>query len=183
MNREDLLELLNLKFLSAGCINKGFILDLPLETEDGDFWLNALKTSKLTIQKFRNRPFTHIVELENSDNSVQYQRDSIYESPENFKIFSDFDRVLLKRPKAKKEGEEEINEDDENFQKPVEVDQLVKRPNECIPFDQERYQKIHEYIQFCLPGLKPQEFISVERSIGMAPEDLVACVQTKLFNK
>ena len=29
---------------------------------------------------------------------------------------------MLKRPKAKKEGEEEAAEDDENAQKPVEVD-------------------------------------------------------------
>lgn len=59
---------------------------------------------------------------------------------------------MLKRPKAKKE-DEEMNEDDENAQKPVEVDQLVRRPNECIEIDNTCYELIDKFIKYMLSGL------------------------------
>jgi hypothetical protein len=48
-----------------------------------------------------------VIEFVNTDRSVEFNQETIYESPENFRLFSMWDREMLKRPKPKKEGEEE----------------------------------------------------------------------------
>ena len=111
---EDMLNLLNEAFASHLPRLKGFILDLPFEIND--FWLNALKNNQLQIPRYLNRPFTHVIKLNNSDTATLYQQEGIYESPVNFKLFSTFDREILKRPKKKVEGEEEEEEEDEENQ-------------------------------------------------------------------
>jgi len=122
VDKQNLLEMLNAKFAETPTLIRGFVLDLPLDTSEGEFWLQSIALNKLKIPKIKNRPFSHIIEFVNSERAVVNHLDSIYESPENFKLFSYYDRELLKRPKVKKEGEEEPAEDDENAQKPVEVD-------------------------------------------------------------
>ena len=148
VDKLDMLEMLNDKFTDNQTLIRGFVLDLPLETADGEYWLQQLTLNKLKIRKFKNRAFSNIIELVNSEQAVLQHVQSIYESPENFRLFSLYDREMLKRPKPKKEGEEEAAEDDENAQKPVEVDQLVKRVNESAKPNQQHFQKIRDYIQF-----------------------------------
>ena len=62
-----------------------------------------------------------MVELINSDSSVKHNFENTYELPDNFKLFSQYDRELLKRPRKKVPGEEDKEEDEENVQKPVEI--------------------------------------------------------------
>lgn len=149
---EDMLGLLNATFAQPDTKLKGFILDLPFET--GSFWLDALTKNQLTIPKYLHRPFTHIIELKNNDFSVLNHQNQIYESPENFKLFSEYDREMLRRPKPKVEGQEEEEEDEENVQKPVAVEDLVKRPSESHQINEENFKKISDYISFQLPNLQ-----------------------------
>lgn len=90
---------------------------------------------------------------------------------------------MLKRPKPKKEGEEEVQEDDENAQKPVQVEQLVKRVNETVKPNSEYYEKILELIEFLMPGLKPQEHLKIHKSLGMTPQQLVETVKSQMQAK
>jgi len=47
VDKEDALALLNIKFSEPVARIKGFILDLPLDTADGEFWLNKIADYKL----------------------------------------------------------------------------------------------------------------------------------------
>jgi len=88
VERADMLEMLNAKLGESQTLIRGFVLDLPLETADGEFWLSCLTLNKLKMPKVRNRPFSHVIEFVNSARSVLNHIDSIYESPENFRLFS-----------------------------------------------------------------------------------------------
>ena len=171
----DMLQLLNEAFALPAPRIKGFILDLPYEVNA--FWLDCLKNNKIHIPRYLNRQFTHVIELRNSDTAVQHNQEGIFESPENFKVFSAYDREMLKRPKKKVEGEEEEEEDEENQQKAVEVDDLCKRPSECHPISQDSYQAISQFIEYAIPHIQEQEYIRLDRSLGQSPEQLVdACL-------
>ncbi len=172
---EAMLQLLNEAFALPGPRIKGFILDLPYEVNA--FWLECLKNNRIQIPRFQNRQFTHVIELRNSDSAVQFNQAQIFESPENFRLFSAFDREMLRRPKQKAEGEEEEEEDEEHQQKPVETDDLCRRPSEGLPLASPLYDAIHDFIQFAIPHIKEQEFVRLERSLGQSPEQLVeACL-------
>lgn len=155
---------------------KGFILDLPFDTKDCEFWLSALKSNQIKINKIRNILFSHVVELVNSTESVQFHSDNIYELPENFRLFSAYDREMLKRPKKKVPGEEEKEEDEENVQKPVEIGQLVHRQNESLEITETFLEKLQEFVRVNLSSLKHCEHIKIKNSLGFSPENLVSTV-------
>ena len=57
---------------------------------------------------------------------------------------------------------------------------MVKRVNECAHPNAEYSQRIQDFINYQMPGMKAQEHIKIIRTIGFSPEELVATAKHQL---
>lgn len=114
-------------------MNKGFILDIPLYESVKFSWVEEIFKKTLKIPKIKTRYFSHVIELENSDEEVIYfiiykKRnnffnllkvlhlvDGILENSELMRVYTNLNREIIKRPKVLKEDEEapEMTEEEE----------------------------------------------------------------------
>ena len=72
-----------------------------------------LVNNRLYLPKVECRFFTHVIEIEQTEEQWKHFVSTIMEKPEDNTVTSGLDRYLLKKPKPPpEEGEEEAQEDD-----------------------------------------------------------------------
>lgn len=97
-----MLDLVNNELKHHLAINKGFILDLPLCNRAYEFsWIDAIVRNKVLLPKIGCRYFSHIIEFEHSDEEVLEFMEKHMENPETGRLYSQFDRDILRKPKKK----------------------------------------------------------------------------------
>lgn len=100
-----MIDLLNIEMKSTAVSTQGFILDLPLESYD---WLNKILNSDLYTPKIKCQYFSHIIELEQTQEEWNWFIQGLKEDPERQTITSAYERYMLTKPKPEPvEGEEE----------------------------------------------------------------------------
>lgn len=104
VNEADLLDLLNAEMKNPATGSKGYILDLPLEYGKND-WLEAITSNKLYTPKIGCRYFSHVIELEQTDDEWRYFARLVMEK-DDLTVSSGYDRYLLAKPKPPKAEDE-----------------------------------------------------------------------------
>jgi adenylate/nucleoside-diphosphate kinase len=68
----DLLDILNEEMKNPATASKGFILDLPLDYPSKTNWVDLIINNKLHTPKINCRYFSHVIELEQTDEEWKY---------------------------------------------------------------------------------------------------------------
>lgn len=173
VSNDSLLELMNLELDDPLVSLKGFLLDIPL-TDFQDFsWISQIFNGTMRLPQVLCRYFSHVINLEVPDEEVRNVADNLRENLEDFKLYSEYDRILLKNPKPKSEEEEEAEENEEK--KPLLDENLLIRPGDCPEFLEpllEKYnQKTVKKIQALTAHLTKSQHISIQAS-GLPAEQL-----------
>lgn len=71
------------------------------------YWVQCLTSNRLILPKINCRFFTHIIQIEQSDEQWRHFSQGIMEKPEDLSITSALDRRLLAKPKLVDPEEEE----------------------------------------------------------------------------
>lgn len=101
----DLLDLLNAEMKNPATASKGFILDLPLEYGKND-WMDLITSNRLYVPKVNCRYFSHVIELEQTDEEWRYFSKLVMEK-DDLTVSSGFERYILAKPKPPKAEDEE----------------------------------------------------------------------------
>jgi adenylate/nucleoside-diphosphate kinase len=72
-------------------------LDLPFEYNK--FWIENLINNRIYLPKIECRSFTHIIQIDQTEDQWKHFTSSLMEKPEDLTISSGYDRYLLKKPK------------------------------------------------------------------------------------
>jgi adenylate/nucleoside-diphosphate kinase len=92
-------------------------LDLPFEYRR--YWADALISNKLILPKINCRFFTHIIQVEQTDEQWKHFSEGLMLKPEDLSMTSALDRYILAKPKpVPQEGEEEEAAGEEGEEKP-----------------------------------------------------------------
>lgn len=163
---DSLRELLNVELDDPLVSLKGFILDIPLIDTPEFSWLSQLLNGNLRIPQINCRYFTHMINLEVPDIEVSNFVSNLRENLEDYKLYSEYDRLLLKNPKPKTE-EEELQEETEE-KKPLKDENLLIRTIDTPEFIDpllERYsQKTLKKLQSLSSHLTKSQFIEIKAS-------------------
>lgn len=172
---------------------KGFIFDFPLyDVEDRSYsWLERLTNGDIKLPH-KMKQFTHVIDLDCTEQEARFVASSIMEHPEDVKISSMYEREILRKPKPIKLDEEgqpiEEEEEEEEIEKKKKADEniLVYRANESIGIVQrqlhqysESYAQIHELYINALPDSR---YIHVDVS-GLNPKEVLDACLMKLGNE
>lgn len=184
---DSLLELINLELDDPLVSLKGFILDIPLIDFAEFSWLSQIFNGSMRLPQILCRYFTHIINLDITDSEVFNFTGNLKENLEDFKLYSEYDRILLKNPKPKLEEEAEAEEELEE-KKPLNDENLLKRPGDCIEFIEpllEKYQqKTSKKIQTLTSHLTKSQYITIQAA-GLPVEQLsdIALANLSLYRE
>jgi len=174
ISNDSLLELMNLSLDDPLVSIKGFILDIPLIDSVDFSWISQILNGNLRIPQILCRYFTHVINLEVSDQEVLNFAENIRENLEDFRLFSEYDRYLLRNPKPKPEDQQENEEEEEK--KPLLEENLLKRPSETEEFLKpllEKFaQKTLKKLQSLISHLTKSQYIEIN-SAGLPFNHLV----------
>lgn len=159
---------------------KGFILDLTFyEREHLELsWAGIIRQFRLLGETETGKAieFTHIVELWMEDDDVRLRASHMKLDPATGNVFSRWEREELKKPKPKKEGEEEdaaADEEDENALKPLDELALVQRVNdtdERVRSELTHYNTVERpAIEELLINFHEDQFIRLDAA-GLTPD-------------
>ena len=155
--------------LSPAAQSKGYVLDLTSYKRD-EPWTDTIKKGHLMDKK---QDITYIVDLSMEDADVKLRGERLRENPVDTVLYSEWQRIELKKPKPKKEGDDDDDnvddEDDENKPKPLVERELVKIPND-------HNQQLNYYNAVEKPAIDElvlrrydQQYIKLEVA-GLSPE-------------
>jgi len=166
ISNECLLELLNIDLEDPLVSLKGYILDIPLIDFPEFSWISQVLNGNLRIPQISCRYFTHVINLDVPDTEVLNLAENMRENLDDNKLYSEYDRVLLKNPKPKAEDEEEQEEIEEK--KPLLDENLLCRPSEnpefLDPLLEKFSQKTLKKIQALTSHLTKSQFIEIKAS-------------------
>lgn len=86
-SEEDILDLLNREMKSTQTLTQGFVLDLPLESYD---WVGRILNNELFTPKIKCQYFSHIVELQQTDEEWKWFVEGLKEDPDRQAVTSYF---------------------------------------------------------------------------------------------
>ena len=113
----DLLDLLNSEMKNPATASKGYILDLPLEYNKND-WIDIIISNRLYTPKVGCRYFSHVIELEQTDDEWKYFSKLVMEK-DDLTVSSGYERYLLAKPKPPKAEDDEEEEEPEERPPPL----------------------------------------------------------------
>ena len=97
--------------------SKGYILDLPLEYNKND-WIDIIISNRLYTPKVGCRYFSHVIELEQTDDEWKYFSKLVMEK-DDLTVSSGYERYLLAKPKPPKAEDDEEEEEPEERPPPL----------------------------------------------------------------
>lgn len=124
-----LVKLVNKALAEKSVAMRGFVLDLPLGAadEDGFCWVDAILTNKIILPKIQCRYFSHIVELDDTDEEVIRNAGLQWSNIETGKVYSEWNREELRKPLTTSEEEQppELTEEEEKERAMKDEDMVV----------------------------------------------------------
>ncbi len=127
---DQIIDIIRLMVHSPLAVLKGYVLDLSYYERSGadNSWATIIKNAKLLGETRDGKAleFTHIVDLWMEDEDVRLRAHHMRVDPTTGNLYSRWEREERKKPKVKKEGEEDdAAEDEENAIKPLDELALV----------------------------------------------------------
>jgi transposase len=112
------IDILNAQITSNDAQVRGYILDLPYNTNRKESWSESIRNAKLKCS-----PFSYIVDLHHEDNDIKLRAKHMRVDPEDGKEYSRWEREERKKPKPKKYNEdgEEIEEEEEDEENKLKI--------------------------------------------------------------
>ena len=93
IEQAKLIKLINKALSEKSIAMRGYILDLPLNLGVNKFsWIDAILNNRLILPKIKCRYFTHIIELDDSEQEVISNAELIWSNPETGKSYSEWNR-------------------------------------------------------------------------------------------
>ena len=180
VGNDSMLELVNLALDDSNVGVKGFVLDIPVIDSQDFSWLSQILNGNLRIPQIGCRYFSHVVSLNHPDQEVINFSSNVRENIEDLKLYSEYDRYMLKHPPPKPEGEEEEEGDEK---KPLLDENLLARPSEAQEFlspQLERFsQKSLKKLQSLTAHLTKAQMIDIAAA-GLPPQQLAEVAVAKL---
>jgi YHS domain-containing protein len=137
------------------------------------------------LETGRPTEFTHVVELWMEDDDVRQRAQYMRLNPDDGQVYSRWEREERKKPKPKKEGEDEPagDDDEENAIKPLDELALVQRvcdTEERIRMELTHYNTVERpAIEELLINFHEDQFIRLDAA-GLVPDELADAVQWRL---
>lgn len=150
-------------------------------------WAGIIRQLKLVGETSNGKPveFTHIIELWMEDDDVRLRASTMRLDPTDGNVYSKWEREERKKPKPKKEGEEDAPEDEENAIKPLDEFALVQRVNDTddrVRIELTHYNTVERpAMEELLVNFHEDQFIRLETA-GFTPDELTESVQCRLKN-
>ena len=185
---EEIIEIIRLQVHSPQAVLKGYVVDLSYyERHLSDVsWANIIRQVKLLgeTQNGKAVEFSHIVELYMEDEDVRLRAQNMRLDPTDGNVYSRWEREERKKPKPKKEGEEDdAPEDEENVVKPLDELALATRVNdseERIRAELTHYNTVERpAMEELLINFHEDQFIRLDVA-GLTPDELADTVQARL---
>ena len=148
-------------------------------------WAGIIRQIKLLgeTEKGNMIEFSHIIELWMEDEDVRIRAANMRLDPTDGTVYSRWEREERKKPKPKKEGEEDIPEDEENAIKPLDELSLLVRVNdteERIRAELTHFNTVERpAIEELLINFHEDQFIRIEAA-GLTPEEITDAVQVRI---
>lgn len=186
-NDEQIVEIIRTVVHSPQAVHKGYVLDLSYyEHQLSDVsWAGIIRQVKLIGETSNGKgvEFTHIIELWMEDDDVRLRAQNMRLDPTDGNVYSKWEREERKKPKPKKEGEEDVPEDEENAIKPLDEFELVHRVNdsdERIRAELAHYNTVERpTMEELLVNFHEDQFVRLDAA-GFTPEELTEAVQYRL---
>lgn len=184
---EQIIEIIRSLIHSPQAVLKGYILDLSYyERELSDVsWAGIIRQLKLVGESSNGKPveFTHIIELWMEDDDVRLRASTMRLDPTDGNVYSKWEREERKKPKPKKEGEEDAPEDEENAIKPLDEFALVQRVNDTddrVRIELTHYNTLERpAMEELLVNFHEDQFIRLETA-GFNPDEITESVKCRL---
>ena len=184
---EQIVEIIRSQVHSPAAVLKGYVLDLSYyERELSDVsWAGIIRQLRLIGETPNGKPveFTHIIELWMEDDDVRLRASTMRLDPTDGNVYSRWEREERKKPKPKKEGEEDAPEDEENAIKPLDEFALVQRVNdtdERIRIELTHYNTVERpAMEELLVNFHEDQFIRLDAA-GFTPDEITEAVQIRL---
>ncbi len=148
-------------------------------------WAGIIRQLRLIGETPNGKPveFTHIVELWMEDDDVRLRAQHMRLDPSDGNVYSRWEREERKKPKPKKEGEDDPAEDDENAIKPLDEFALVQRVNdseERIRNELTHYNTVERpAMEELLVNFHEDQFIRLDAA-GLTPEEITDAISVRI---